>query len=133
MDSQWRVLVVCSQPESSQRLVGIVSTWKLESIAAGNLSEARKVLQEQAVSLVFCEDTLPDGSYRDLLRMITASGSRTLVVVMLREEQQYAEALQLGAFDVIPFRYRPSDIRWLIFHAIRHVQESRRPSQRKTA
>ena len=43
------------------------------------------------------------------------------------------EAMQAGAFDAIPIRFHSSDIGWILFHAIRHAEDSVRPAQARSA
>lgn len=133
MDQSWRILIVCSRAECRQRLAATLGSWKLPMVAAATIQEAQRALKKHAIAQVFCEDTLPDGSYRDLLESLAARDSRKYLVVMLHDEQQYGEAIRLGAFDAIPFYYKPSDIRWLVFRAIHDAEESRHPGQRRSA
>ncbi len=130
MALSWRVLIACSAAECRQRLADILSAWKLDVAFAASVREAQKVLREQDISQVFCEETLPDGNFQDLLNAAVSSRSRIYLVALIRDEQRYGEAMQHGAFDVVPYHYRPSDIRWLLFRAIRHSEDTRRLKER---
>jgi DNA-binding NtrC family response regulator len=138
MGSTWRILIVCSVDACRQRLADIVDSWRMETIAVASAAEAQRVLQEQAVSVVFCEDQLADGSFRDVVQAIRAAHARTPLIAMLHDDQSYADALAGGAFDAIPLQYRPTDIRWLLFRAIQNSENARRAGvnpgvQRRTA
>jgi len=59
------VLVVCSDPECSSMLLGVIKDYGLEASAARNVHQARTHLQQPDLSLVLCESSLPDGSFRE--------------------------------------------------------------------
>ncbi len=133
MGLPWRVLIACSAAEGRQRLADVLSAWKLDVVFAASVQEARKVLREQDIAQVFCEETLSDGDFQDVLEAMGTSRPKKYLVALLRNEQRCVEAMQHGAFDVVPVHYRPSDIRWLIFRAIRHAEDTRRFKERVAA
>jgi DNA-binding NtrC family response regulator len=133
MVAPWRVLTVCSAAECRQRLAEIVSTWKIETVSATSIEEADKILREQPISLVFCDYGMAQGSFRDLAKTTASLRSRVYLVALIHNEQEYSEAMQSGAFDAIPMRFHSSDIGWILFHAIRHAEDSLRPAQSRSA
>ena len=112
MEGNAVVLVVSSYRERCQSLVGVLSNLGVESCATSNLAEAYDALSRKPVSLVFCDDCLKDGSYRSLLRSLRPRARWPRVVVTTRtgEWPEYLEAVELGAFDMIQFPYRPADV-----------------------
>lgn len=133
MVAPWRVLTLCSAPDCRQRLTEIVTNWKIETVSASSLLEAQRILKEQPVSLVFCDYDLGQDTFRDVAKMMAALRSRVYLVALIHNEQEYTEAMQAGAFDAIPIRFHASDIGWILFHAIRHAEDSVRPAQARSA
>lgn len=114
----WRVLVVSA--ETNRDFVqSALSNWAIEPICCSSLQEARSYLPDETFSLIFCEDTLSDGTYRDILRPPGKPMKTRLVVISeVSDDQKYDEAKQLGAFDVISSPCRRSDIQWMVIRAI---------------
>ena len=91
-----------SQPDLS--LLGCLfagSSWAL--CTAGTLAEAGEWLQWNPAPVVLCERRLPDGDWKSLLRMVDGLENPPNVVVISRhaDETLWAEALNLGVFDVL--------------------------------
>ena len=82
-------------------------------------------VSRQTTGLVFCDDRLPDGTYRDLLTL-RQTGQRSLCFVVttrVGEWDEYLEATQLGAFDVIPFPLRATDVELTVIRAMRREEQ----------
>jgi DNA-binding NtrC family response regulator len=122
MDSRRPVLVVCSDPECSSMLLGVIKDYGLEASATRNIRQARAHLQEPDLALVLCESSLPDGSFRDLFDASAWRTSPLRFVVLVRDEEDYSEAMRLGAFEAIPTPCRRSDIQWTMIHALRQQE-----------
>jgi two-component system nitrogen regulation response regulator GlnG len=85
----------------------------LEVSQAGSISEAKKVLQEKTVDMVFLDVFLPDGNGMDLLE----SGTLTMPVVMLTAETTFghaAEAYRIGAMEYLPKPFDLNEVRQLV-------------------
>jgi DNA-binding NtrC family response regulator len=113
------VLVVCSDPECCSMLLGVIKDYGLEASAARNIRQARTHLQEPNLLLVLCESSLPDGSFRDLFDASALRTSPLRFVVLVRDEEDYSEAMRLGALEAIPTPCRRSDVQWTMIHALR--------------
>lgn len=70
---------------------------------ATTLEAALTELRQVRVSIVVCERNLPPGSWKDLLTQASAMPDPPLVIVTseLANESLWAEALNLGAHDVL--------------------------------
>ncbi len=121
MAAHCEVLVASADVESRRILASILSQWGLELICSSTVSNANAILARQAVPLVFCEDRLVDGTFHDVLGAAKLAKSKVHVVVASRMDDgnRSLEAIQLGAFDVIPFPCRPADVQRVVFHAMR--------------
>ena len=70
---------------------------------ARTIAEALQMMRSAPVSVVLCESCLPDGSWKDLLTVLKESDSppRLILVSAMPDDCLWAEALNLGAFDVL--------------------------------
>jgi len=132
MREQWDVLVASSNMEDRTSLLHILDGLSLNVISCSALDQAREVLSRQEVPLVFCDELLSDGCYRDLLS--SESGRRALrVVVTIRagEWDEYLDAIRLGAFEAIRCPLHPTDVELVVLRAMRENREA--TSHRMTA
>jgi DNA-binding NtrC family response regulator len=99
----WTVLIVSSKTENRDALLRIFEGLPIDVAIAKTLREARTILSENLIDVVFSDESLPDGSYRELLESISAERRATRFVVTLGtgEWEEYLEAMRLGATDVL--------------------------------
>ena len=107
-----QVLVVGSDVGNRTALVEILEECGLEPVTASNVEEAGNILARRPTHVVFCEDTLSDGGFREILRLVKATRPESQVVVAskLGDVDEYIEAMNLGAFDFIAPPYRDADV-----------------------
>jgi DNA-binding NtrC family response regulator len=100
--------------------------WSMDPVCCSGVQEAFTLLPEASPSLIFCEETLTDGTYRDLLRGMGKTPRARFVVISPTADidANYNEALSLGAFDMIASPCRRSDVQWIAIRAMH--EESRR-------
>jgi DNA-binding NtrC family response regulator len=99
-----RALVVSSELEARKLLLRNLEWLRVDAIVCADLAETEEVLSKHVVDVVFCDDHLPDGSYTDLLRRIHSNSKAPRIIVTTRTGgwDLYFDALEKGAFDVIP-------------------------------
>jgi DNA-binding NtrC family response regulator len=114
------VLIVSCRPENRKSLLKVFDGLPLNTYCASNLAQAREVLSKHKPAVVFCEERLSDGSYRELLSTVHASSPKLRFVVMLctGEWEEYLEALHLGAAEVIRCPLEPTDIDMALIHTM---------------
>lgn len=117
----WEVLIATPDLETCRRLASFLSQWGLEPLCAVTVGKAKAILARQGVPMVFCEDRLADGSFRDVLSAakLVNSNARVVMISRTNDENGHLEAIQLGAFDVIPCPCLPADVHRVVFHAMR--------------
>jgi len=118
---------VISTGENRDVVTSAMSHWSIETVPCNGVREARTLLPTARPSLIFCEEDLPDGTYRELLQDVS-KGARTRMVVISPDAEldtHYNEALALGAFDMIASPCRRCDVQWI---AIRAMQDELRRS-----
>lgn len=75
----------------------------------------RRVLGQEAC-LLLCEDVLPDGDFRDVLKIIRDSRASVPVILFSRlaDWDEYLTAMKLGARDLLRFPFRTGELKWVI-------------------
>jgi DNA-binding NtrC family response regulator len=121
MEGYSHALVLSSCLEYRRLLLRILEDLRVDTFASATLAEAEEVLSQQRVALVFCDDSLTDGSYRDLLQALRRRKKERYVDVTNRigEWKEYLEALDLGAFDMIQYPYRSTEVELNVIRAMR--------------
>lgn len=123
------VLSVSPLEEDRMSLQAIVghSTWRL--FHARDLGTALALLQRHAIAVVLCERDLLPGTWIDVLESIRRLPDPPSLIVASRlaDERLWAEALNLGAWDVLmkPFDrsevFRTVKSAWQHWHGQTHL------------
>jgi DNA-binding NtrC family response regulator len=115
VNSATQVLTVLSvspleEDHSSLQSIADHSVWAV--FKANNLISALALLQKQVVTVVLCEKNLMPGTYVDLLEHIIATPNAPSLIVASRlaDERLWAEALNLGAWDVLAKPFDRSEV-----------------------
>lgn len=100
------------------------SDWKL--FGAGTLREAKDLLREEPISVVICEQELPDGTWKDLLEELSHAERPPHLVVTSRmaDDQLWAEVLNRGGYDVLAQPFDPTEVFRVVSLAWRHWRDS---------
>lgn len=112
-----QVLIVGSEAVNRRAIEEAAIGWMLETIVCSSLQESKAHLSKQDVAVIFCQDRLKDGTYRDLLSVV----SKVPVVVMITDVNQdgvHREAIELGALDVVASPCSRKDVQWMIIRAM---------------
>lgn len=129
MQSSWNILVASARLESRRALIRILDGLPVNVIASSTLSQARDVLTRQEVHLVFCDDCLPGGTYRDLFSVPTI-GKPQFVVTMESSELEGDQESSEGAFALLRCPIQPTDVELIVIRVARELQQ---PEYRMTA
>ena len=121
MPPAWKIVVISSDSNDLSTLAEILKKQELGPVCASTVSQYRDVLSKQSVGLVFCNSTLSDGDYRDVIAASRSLGSRARIVVTSSQATwpEFLEAVRAGAFDIIPKPCRPKDVEWMVIQAKR--------------
>jgi DNA-binding response OmpR family regulator len=68
---------------------------------ASAFAEAARVLRERRISVLLCASELPDWSWRQFVEGARTRHPQVIVVSRLADERLWAEALNLGAYDML--------------------------------
>jgi DNA-binding NtrC family response regulator len=127
MLKRWDVLVACAELGNRNALIRMLEGMSVGVFSCSTLSQAKEVLASQKIELVFCDENLSDGSFRDLLRASIGWIERPHIVVIGHsgESSEYMEALKLGEYEMISAPLHPTDVELAVIRAMRDgVRES---------
>jgi DNA-binding NtrC family response regulator len=124
MEKQWELLVVSAHLENRNALLRILDALPVNVFSASTVEQAHEVLATHSIRLIFSEELLPDGSYKDLLADVRSLHSHTRLILMLctGEWKECLEGMRLGAADVIRYPLQPTDVELALIRAIRDQQ-----------
>ncbi|MGB9464373.1 MAG: hypothetical protein WBR10_04620, partial [Candidatus Acidiferrum sp.] len=65
---------------------------------------------------LLCEEVLPDGNFRDALRILATAARKIPVIVFSRiaDWDSYLQAVRLGAYDCVRYPFRSGELRWIL-------------------
>jgi DNA-binding NtrC family response regulator len=126
MESEVDVLIVSSRIENKRTLLRSLEGLPVNTCSASTIFQALEFLATHPLAVIFCEERLPDGSYRELLTSLPSSPqmNRFIVVQCTGEWEEYLEALRLGAAEVLRAPLQSTDIDIALFHAMRQGREN---------
>jgi two-component system response regulator PilR (NtrC family) len=106
------VLIVDDEPDLIELVSLTLGRMNLDTLAAGNLADARARLRERRFDLCLTDMRLPDGDGLDLVAHIQEQYSQLPVAVITAHGnvESAVRALKLGAFDFVS---KPLDLRVL--------------------
>jgi len=124
MAQEFDVLIVSTSPEDQKALMRVLDNLSANVIACSTVRQAEEVLSQRTIGLIFCDKRLPDGTYRELLAIRQAGKKMPRVVVTTRVGgwEDYTEATELGAFDVIPCPLQPTNVEFAVMRAMRNEE-----------
>jgi len=84
--------------------------WSLA--ATEDVPSATARLTEETVQIVLCERESVSGNWKDMLESLGKSSAPPMLIVISRTADEYlwAEALNLGAYDVLSKPYQPAEV-----------------------
>ncbi len=107
--SSVKILSVSAAAEDHAALRRLLRGVCCRVAAASTCRTALRRLSHGRITIVVCESSLPDGTWRDILNHLGGVEAPFLIVTSkLADEALWAEVLNLGGFDVIakPFNAR---------------------------
>lgn len=118
------VLTISSLPEDHETLRSMLPapSWRLRR--AITLESARRMLREGRFDVVLCERQLLSGGWRDLLPNLFAMKEPPALIVAskLADERFWAEALNLGAYDVLEKPFDATEVMRVLTCAAQYVR-----------
>jgi DNA-binding NtrC family response regulator len=108
-----RVLILSGEPEHQHRLSSLIPNCGYVPVCCETISAAKGMISRYATEIVVCDETLPDGDFRQLIKELKHSTCEALVVVMSQSYSDwgaYLEAMVAGAYDFLAYPPDPSQL-----------------------
>jgi two-component system, NtrC family, response regulator PilR len=114
-----RILFISGRPEDALHLSRMLHALPLELEHAQSLRQARIRLQQQEFDVILTEATLPDGKWLDVLHLVRECPRETEVIVTdpQADARFWAEALNLGAYDLLAQPFYEPEVRRILYNA----------------
>jgi len=126
MSKEWDVLVASGNFEHRRSLIRILEELPLNVISVSTFQQAEEVLSRQHISLLFSDQRLPDGSYKELLSHSDSSGQMLRVVLTTEasDPMDPAEAPERGVLGTLKYPFHATDVELQVIRAAREEQEA---------
>lgn len=121
------VLVVGADLSNRKALIRMLDGMSVGAFSCSTVTQAIEVLSSHKVELVFCDEGLPDGTFRDLLRDHQGWVSKPHIAVVVHSGQraESVKGLKSEGLEVIAFPLHPTDVELAVIRAMREgSQES---------
>lgn len=114
-----RILFISGRPEDARRLSGMLHALPLKLEHVPSLRQARNRLHHQEYEVILTEAALPDGQWQDVLHLVRECPCETEVIVTDRQADAcfWAEALNLGAYDLLAQPFYEPEVRRILYNA----------------
>ena len=124
MPKPFEVLFVSSQVENKKTLLGVCRDLPVKARTVCTFAQAKQFLASHQVGMVFCDELLPDGSYREVLAALRTDSPAAHFILMMRdgEWREYLEALRLGVQEVLRPPLLPMDIDLAFIHSFQRIE-----------
>ena len=123
MEKVLDVFLISCHAENRRTLFGVFQDLPVNAHSVFTLAQAMEFISGHRFDLVFCEEKLPDGSYREALsKLRSRSSSAQFILLMCHGEwDEYLEALRLGVEEVLRSPVLPIDIDLALIHSARNA------------
>ena len=114
-----RVLFVSGRHDDARRLSRMLDALPLQLDHAESIKHARAKLQQDDFDVILTEAALPDGTWVDALHL-ARDCDRDLQVIVTdphADARFWAEALNLGAYDMLAQPFYEPEVRRILYNA----------------
>jgi CheY-like chemotaxis protein len=117
-----KLLSVSADAEDHTVLQRMLSGLAMSVEAVSSCQEALDYLSRDHVSVIFCESSMCDGSWKDLLNQLSTGVEAPPLVVTSRLADDYlwSEVLNLGGWDVLAKPFRQQEVLYVLDSARNH-------------
>lgn len=114
-----RILCISGHQEDARQLSQMLQALPLVVDHVGTLQLARAQLRKQDYDVVLTEAALPDGNWLDVLHLVRETPREMKVVVTdpRGDVNFWAEALNLGAYDLLAQPFYEPEVRRILSNA----------------
>ena len=114
-----RILFISGRHADAGRLSRMLHSLPLELNHAESLQQARTMLAQAEFDVILTESTLPDGKWLDVLHLARECPQELEVIVTdpQADARFWAEALNLGAYDLLAQPFYEPEVRRILYNA----------------
>jgi DNA-binding NtrC family response regulator len=114
-----RILFVSGHPDDARRLSRMLHSLPLKVDHVETLQQARAKLQQDDYGVILTEAALPDGKWLDALDLAREFPQNLAVIVTdpQADARFWAEALNLGAYDLLAQPFYEPEVRRILNNA----------------
>jgi len=114
-----RILFVSGHPDDARRLTPMLQALPLVMEQVGTLEQARKQLHQGDYQIILTEAILPDGDWLGALHLARQypGGINVIVTDPQADARFWAEALNLGAYDLLTQPFYEPEVRRILYNA----------------
>jgi DNA-binding NtrC family response regulator len=114
-----RILFISGRQEDAWHLSQMLHAFPLKLEHVPSLHRARTRLRRQEYDVILTEADLPDGKWLDVLHLARECPRETEVIVThpQADARFWAEALNLGAYDLLVQPFYEPEVRRILFNA----------------
>ena len=116
---QSRILFISGRPEDARRLIEMLHALPLHVEHVDSVREAAIHLGQADYDVILTEATLPDGGWMDVLHLVRECSREPEVIVTdpQADARFWAEALNLGAYDLLAQPFYAPEVRRILYNA----------------
>ena len=114
-------LILTADEQACENLAPALTECGFEPVRLGSVGELRMGALDGQAALLLCEQFLPDGDFRDALRVLTVAAKKIPVIVFSRiaDWDSYLQAMRLGAYDCLRYPFRCGELQRILRQIIR--------------
>lgn len=122
-----RILIVSPSPGDHQFLAEVLVALHASASSASSFQEACERVKLHSFAVVVTEKELPDGTWKDIQRLLDVLRPEPLLIVasIAADEYLWAEVLNTGGFDVLAKPFGREETIHSISHALFHYRQHR--------
>lgn len=113
------ILAISPVVEEQKALHRFLGGSEWQTLVCGTCEQARQLLRYSSV--VLCEQKLPDGDWKQVLKEIQDMLDPPMLIVTSRlaDDRLWAEVLNLGGYDVLAKPFKAEEVLWTVAAAHR--------------
>jgi DNA-binding NtrC family response regulator len=114
-----RILFISGRPDDARHLVEMLHALPLQIEHVESIEMAATYLRQGHYDVILTEASLPDGGWMDVLHMVRECPREPEVIVTdaQADARFWAEALNLGAYDLLAQPFYEPEVRRILYNA----------------
>ena len=114
-----KILFISGSEQDARRLSRMLGALPVTLDHANSVQQARTKVRQNTYQVILTESSLPDGQWLDVLRLAGECVPEPEVIVTdpHADARFWAEALNLGAFDLLSQPFYEPEVRRILYHA----------------